>query len=182
MSFFTMRKTFLPCLILYTLGSRKIRTRVAVGAGIDDFSMMDLIDPTFARTHKILSAIINFGRFSEERLPFIERLQEQSIKANEEKAELEQRILDLKRKLADHKYVLHSATYSTFALYFGFRAQSKADEPICAQLAVENQTLSAKLRDLFEEQNALVQEADALKLDRDKLIARKVCIYIGILK
>lgn len=80
-------------------------TRVAEGAGIDDFSMMDLVSPNFGRTHKILSAIINFGRFSEERLPFVDGLQQQYAKANEERDDLQQEILDLRQKLADHACV-----------------------------------------------------------------------------
>ncbi|KAF8582046.1 hypothetical protein K439DRAFT_179824 [Ramaria rubella] len=133
-------------------------TRVADGAGIDDFSMMDLVTPNFGRTHKILSAIINFGRFSEERLPFVERLQQQYTKASEERDDLQQEIQDLHQKLNDHK------------------AKLKADEPICAQLIIENQGLTAKLRDLYEEQNAVFQEAEALKVERDNLVTRKAGI------
>ncbi|KIJ34638.1 hypothetical protein M422DRAFT_70137 [Sphaerobolus stellatus SS14] len=133
-------------------------TRVAEGAGIDDFSMMDLVTPTASRTEKILSAVINFGRFSEERQPFVERLQQQYTKASGERDELQQQILELRQKLEGH------------------RAQLKADEPICAQLAAENHTLSARLRDLFEEQNEVVQEAEAFKLERDNLIGRKAGI------
>ncbi|KAF8482328.1 Nuf2 family-domain-containing protein [Gautieria morchelliformis] len=133
-------------------------TRVADGAGIDDFSMMDLVSPNFGRTHKILSAIVNFGRFSEERLPFVERLQQEYTRASEERDELQQEILNLRQKLTDHA------------------SQLKTDEPICVQLAAENQGLTAKLRDLYEEQNAGFQEAEALKVERDKLVLRKAGI------
>lgn len=54
------------------------------------------------------------------------------------------------------------------------RAQLKADEPICTQLAAENHNLTAKLRDLYEEQNAVFQEAETFKVQRDNLVVRKV--------
>lgn len=76
---------------------------MAEGAGIEDFSMMDLVAPTYARTHRILSAIINFGRFSDERYSFIERLQQQYSKASEERDELQQQIIDMKQKIDEHK-------------------------------------------------------------------------------
>lgn len=82
---------------------------MAHGAGIDDFSMMDLVSPNFGRTHKILSAIINFGRFSEERLSFVERLQQQYTKASEERDDLQQEILDLRQKLSDHTCVVSNS-------------------------------------------------------------------------
>jgi len=130
-------------------------TRVAEGAGIEDFSMMDLVSPTLGRTQKILSAIINFGKFSEECSPFIEGLQQQYAKASEERDELQQQILDLREKLETHE------------------AKLKADEPICAHLSVENQGLTAKLRNLYEEQNAVFQEAESLRMERDNLIVRR---------
>lgn len=65
--------------------------------------MMDLVAPTYARTHRILSAIINFGRFSEERYSFIERIQQQGLKASEERDDLQQQIIDLRRKIDEHK-------------------------------------------------------------------------------
>ena len=67
---------------------------------------MDLVSPNFGRTHKILSAIINFGRFSEERLPFVDGLQQQYTKASEERDDLQQEILDLRQKLSNHAYVV----------------------------------------------------------------------------
>jgi Nuf2 family len=138
--------------------------------------MMDLVSPNFGRTHKILSAIVNFGRFSEERLPFVDRLQQEYTRASEERDELQQEILDLRQKLTDHACVVLYGLISYSQLEFCDRSQLKADEPICVQLAVENQGLTAKLRDLYEEQNAGFQEAEALKVERDKLVLRKVTI------
>lgn len=139
-------------------------TRVAEGAGIEDFSMMDLVAPTYARTHRILSAIINFGRFSEERYSFIERVQQQGLKASEERDDLQQQIIDLRRKIDEHKQAL------------------KNNEPICAQLVTENQAGTAKLRELYDEQNVVFQELEALKAERDALVMRKTGIQeeIGV--
>lgn len=67
---------------------------------------MDLVSPNFVRTHKILSAIINFGRFSEERLPFVEGLQQQYTRASQERDELLDDIKEMRQKLEDHKCVV----------------------------------------------------------------------------
>lgn len=45
---------------------------------------------------------------------------------------------------------------------------------MCAQLSVENHSLTAKLRELYEEQNAVFQEAETYKVERDNLVMRKV--------
>jgi len=68
--------------------------------------MMDLVSPNFVRTRTILSAIINFGRFSEERLPFVEGLQQQYTKASEERDDLKHEIEEMRQKLDAHKCVL----------------------------------------------------------------------------
>lgn len=57
------------------------------------------------------------------------------------------------------------------------RAQLKTDEPICTQLVAENHGLTAKLRDLYEEQNTVFQEAETLKVERDNLVLRKVIFH-----
>ncbi|GJJ12032.1 hypothetical protein Clacol_006272 [Clathrus columnatus] len=132
-----------------------LRTRIAEGAAIEDFSMMDLVAPTYARTHRILSAIVNFGRFSEERYSFIERLQQQHLKASEERDDLQQQVIDLRQKIQEHK------------------AKLNADEPVCAQLVAENQVGTAKLRELYEEQSAVFQESESLKMDREGLAMKK---------
>lgn len=136
--------------------------------------MMDLVSPNFGRTHKILSAIINFGRFSEERLPFVDGLQQQYAKASEERDDLQQEIFDLRQKLADHACVAFYYLIADIHQGRCNRAQLKADEPICSQLVAENHGLKGKLRELYEEQNAVFQEADALKVERDDLVLRKV--------
>ena len=68
---------------------------------------MDLVSPTEERTRKILAAIINLGRFSEEHVEFIEGLQQQYVNASEERDDLENQIIELRKKLDDHKSVAY---------------------------------------------------------------------------
>lgn len=46
----------------------------------------------------------------------------------------------------------------------------------------ENHSLTAKLRDLYEEQNTVFQEAEGLKVERDNLVLRKVIFIQPVLE
>lgn len=59
--------------------------------------------PEPERTRNILSAIINFIKFAEEREHFVKKLRDQSITAQEERERTSQNIIELKRKIAEIK-------------------------------------------------------------------------------
>ena len=65
--------------------------------------MRDLIFPEPERTRNILSAIINFIKFAEERGTFLKKLRDQSTSALEEKERLTHEIEEIKRKIEEIK-------------------------------------------------------------------------------
>lgn len=79
------------------------RTRLANSARVTDFSFKDLAFPEPERTRSILSAIINFIKFCEEREIFLKKLREQSSAALEERTTLAQQVLAMKQRIHEIK-------------------------------------------------------------------------------
>lgn len=67
--------------------------------------MRDLVFPEPERTRNILSAIINFIKFAEERTPFLKKLRDQSSSALEERDRTKQKVEELRQKIAEIKCV-----------------------------------------------------------------------------
>lgn len=79
------------------------RTRLAHAARVTDFSMKDLVFPESERTRSILSAIINFIKFCEEREVFLKKLRDQSSAALEERKSVAAQVAETRRKIAEIK-------------------------------------------------------------------------------
>ena len=79
--------------------------RLAHAARVQDFCMRDLALPEPERTRNILSAIINFIKFAEERGGFLKKLRDQSASALTERERMEQQAAELKQKIAEIKCV-----------------------------------------------------------------------------
>lgn len=61
--------------------------------------MADLTQPEPERTRNVLSAIINFVKFAEERGPFLKKLRDQFTAATEERERLSLDVLELRKKV-----------------------------------------------------------------------------------
>lgn len=79
------------------------RVRLADAAKVPDFSGKDIFTPTSERTRLILSAFINFVKFSEQCMPLVSKLREKAadlIREREsvfdERARLQAQLADLK--------------------------------------------------------------------------------------
>lgn len=72
--------------------------------------MRDLALPESERTRNILSAIINFIKFAEERGTFLKKLRDQSTSALSERERTEQQVAELKQKIAEIKYAINSSS------------------------------------------------------------------------
>ena len=79
------------------------RQRLGHAARVENICMRDLIFPEPERTRNILSAIINFIKFAEERGTFLKKLRDQSTSALEEKERLTHEIEEIKRKIEEIK-------------------------------------------------------------------------------
>lgn len=84
--------------------------RLAHAARVQDFCMRDLALPESERTRNILSAIINFIKFAEERGTFLKKLRDQSTSALSERERIEQQVAELKQKIAEIKYAINSSS------------------------------------------------------------------------
>jgi kinetochore protein Nuf2 len=74
--------------------------RLADAAKFQDFSAKDLTAPDPSRTRNILSAFINFIKFTEQRQPFINSLRNESARLAEERATVLRQLDITRRELA----------------------------------------------------------------------------------
>jgi len=79
------------------------RIRLADAAKVPDFSGKDIITPTSERTRLILSALINFVKFSEQCMPFVSKLRGKAAdlirereSVSDERARLQTQLAELK--------------------------------------------------------------------------------------
>ncbi|KAI8848697.1 Nuf2 family-domain-containing protein [Chytridium lagenaria] len=119
--------------------------RLIIEVGVTDFSVRDIIKPEPARIRKILSAIINFAKFREERLSVFEECTRRSA----EYVDQRQLLLEKNQDLADKVNSL--------------KLQRAEEEPAYQRCRERNQHLTAELRDLKRVQMAMTEEIDSLK-------------------
>ncbi|KAJ3415273.1 kinetochore-associated Ndc80 complex subunit nuf2 [Chytridiales sp. JEL 0842] len=119
--------------------------KLVTKVGVDDFSIRDVIRPEPGRTRKILSGIINFAKFREERLAVFEQCTLKSAEYQMEKQELEEK----NREVAEQVNTL--------------RLQRAEEEPAYQKRRDENQKLAADLREFKKTQTAMTNEIEALK-------------------
>lgn len=86
--------------------------------GYHEFSMKDYLKPEYARTRKILSAIINFAKFREERLVTFLELQGRSEELTAKKNQLEEELSQLKEKVSKLRYAVVVILCTIFSPYF----------------------------------------------------------------
>ncbi|KAF4603976.1 kinetochore-associated Ndc80 complex subunit nuf2 [Pleurotus pulmonarius] len=131
-------------------------SRFAQAARVEDFSAKDLCQPERDRTLVLLSAFINFIKFTEQWCnPFIKELRDGSQKLTEERQIVARELVDIQAKVSILK------------------AKIAEDEPRCEQLRKENAALRAKMIATKEMQTAAVQEVEKLKAEKTTLIKRK---------
>lgn len=149
--------------------------------------MRDLVAPESERTRNILSAIINFIQFTEERGGFVKRLRSQSAAAVEERDSARIRVEELRKKVSDLKYI-SSFCYScqippfpfscesscTQQMYF--RAQRAEEEERCRILREENVKKTNNIITIKNAQAKVVQNGDALKKQKSALNRQRVCV------
>jgi kinetochore protein Nuf2 len=74
---------------------------------VPDFSGKDIFTPTAERTRLILSAFINFVKFSEQCIPFVEKLRGKAADLIQERENVSHERARLEAQLAQLKYVLY---------------------------------------------------------------------------
>ncbi|KAJ6513821.1 Nuf2 family-domain-containing protein [Mycena vitilis] len=131
-------------------------TRLARAARVEDFCSKDIQAPERERTLFLLSAFINFVKFTEQFCePFVKKLRERSDEIVAERDRVSHRLSDITQEIDIMK------------------AKMAEDEPRCVQLRTENATLRARMFATKEYQVAAVQEVENLKAEKTALVERK---------
>ncbi|KAI0060855.1 hypothetical protein BV25DRAFT_1827411 [Artomyces pyxidatus] len=130
-------------------------TRFANAAQVPDFSIKDLYFPTPERTRLILSAFINFVKFSEECLPMVMSLRDRSTALVQERDQVVDELGRVQAQLARLK------------------ATRADDEPRCEELRTENAAITAQLIATKDIQTILLKDIEALKSEKATLNQRK---------
>ncbi|KAN0105253.1 Nuf2 family domain containing protein [Russula decolorans] len=129
--------------------------RLADAAKVPDFSGKDIFTPTAERTRLILSAFINFVKFSEQCVPFVEKLRgkaadliQERENVSHERARLEAQLAQLKAKRAE-------------------------DEPKLDDIRQENVSITSQLIAHKETQTRLLKDIESLKAEKSTLVQKK---------
>ncbi|KAF9001985.1 Nuf2 family-domain-containing protein [Cyathus striatus] len=133
--------------------------RVAKAARVDDFNAKDLHAPERERTLVVLSAFINFIRFTEQYCnAFVNELRERSQALIAEREHVTEQLSQLQRAIHEIK------------------AKMAEDEPKCEELRKVNDAMFAKLIFTKDIQQSAVHEVENLKEEKNTLIKRKELI------
>ncbi|KAH0584146.1 hypothetical protein H2248_009706 [Termitomyces sp. 'cryptogamus'] len=137
--------------------------RFAKAARVEDFNAKDLVSPERERTLILLSAFINFVKFTEQYCNvFVKDLRDRSEAVIVERVQISERLNELERDIG------------------ALKAKIAEDEPHCEQLRNENNALRAKMIATKEFQTAAVQEVEKLKAEKNALVKRKEALNVEI--
>ncbi|KAG6878753.1 hypothetical protein C0993_008052 [Termitomyces sp. T159_Od127] len=126
-------------------------------ARVEDFNAKDLISPEKERTLILLSAFINFIKFTEQYCnAFVKGLRDRSEAIIVDRAQVSEQLIELEQKIG------------------ALKAKIAEDEPRCEELRNVNHALRAKMIATKEFQTAAVQEVEKLKAEKNALVKRKV--------
>ncbi|KAH9998986.1 Nuf2 family-domain-containing protein [Russula vinacea] len=132
--------------------------RLADAAKVPDFSGKDMFTPTSERTRLILSAFINFVKFSEQCAPFIEKLRGKAADLIQEREDVSHERSRLEAQLAQLK------------------AKRAEDEPRLDDIRQENVSITSQLIAHKETQTRLLKDIESLKAEKSALVQRKESI------
>ncbi|KAJ3307218.1 kinetochore-associated Ndc80 complex subunit nuf2 [Kappamyces sp. JEL0829] len=123
----------------------------AGAVGNDAVTLRDILAPTPKRTRLILSALINFCKFRQERMVLFEECTDRTEALIRRRDELEGKLQDLTDKVNS------------------VRLARAEQQPLVQELRKLTSALAADLRELKKAQTALAQDMDQLKLEKSKI-------------
>ncbi|KAF8906040.1 Nuf2 family-domain-containing protein [Gymnopilus junonius] len=131
-------------------------TRFAKAARVEDFNSRDLFTPERERTSVLLSAFINFVKFTEQYCDeFLKDLRERSDALTVQRSTIHEQLDDIQAKFDD------------------LNARIAKDKPICEKLNEENTTLTSTMFLTKDAQAKAVRDVEQFKTDRNELMNRK---------
>ncbi|KAI0290457.1 Nuf2 family-domain-containing protein [Russula brevipes] len=132
--------------------------RLADAAKVPDFSGKDIFTPTTERTRLILSAFINFVKFSEQSMPFVTKLRGKAADLIQEREDVSHERARLEAQLAQLK------------------AKRAEDEPKLDDIRQENASITSQLIAYKDTQTRLLKDIESLKADKSSLVQKKESI------
>ncbi|KAH9483845.1 putative kinetochore protein NUF2 [Psilocybe cubensis] len=131
-------------------------TRFAKAARVDDFNAQDVFAPQQTRTMILLSAFINFIRFTEQFCDtFLKDLRDRSDAIIIQRNNAAVQLRDIQGQ------------------YDELSARIAKDKPMCEKLNAENTTLSSTMLMTKDAQTKAVRDVEQYRADRNELINRK---------
>lgn len=138
-------------------------SQLMLECSIEDFTFTDLVKPDSMRLTRILSYVINFTRFREERANIID---EHFGKAQKAKEKIEQLFFeneDLNNRLQ------------------ALKMQRLKEEPMIKKAKEERNALVADLETLKKRQEVLTNDLDRLRQSKESYTKTLVCLFSSIL-
>ncbi|KAJ3517795.1 hypothetical protein NLJ89_g283 [Agrocybe chaxingu] len=125
-------------------------------ARVEDFNSRDLYNPERERTIVLLSAFINFVKFTEQFCdPFLKDLRERSNSLIAQRDNIQDQLNEIQRKLDELK------------------GRIVQDKPICEQLNAENTSITNTMFMTKDAQAKAVRDVEQYKTERNALMKRK---------
>lgn len=142
-----------------------------VHVGVPNFGMGDLIRPTGERVIAVLSGLINFTKFREEKLPAYEECLVQSEELMDGKYRLQQENKDLIQKINAIKFI-----HYLINLIINIRLMRVEEEPRAEGFRVANIKLQTELRDAKKLKDKTISALEAYKKQKEELVDRCVIL------
>src|SRR6266702_2260432 len=151
-------------------------SRLASAAKVPDFSSRDFFVPTPQRTHIILSAMINFIKFSGQCAPVVQKVHKKAEYLAQESESLISRACQAGDAVstAPVRFFGCLPIHRAHLICFFFREKRKADESRVEDLSKDDETLNTELLARRDVQLTLLQEIETLKASRAALVQKKV--------
>ncbi|KAJ3138177.1 kinetochore-associated Ndc80 complex subunit nuf2 [Physocladia obscura] len=136
------------------MGFYRMLAKLLQQVGVPDFSIRDLIKPEPGHVRKILSAIINFAKFREERVSVFEQCTKKSVEVLEKRTYLLEKNNDIAERVNT------------------MRLQRAEQEPAYQRVREKNLALTAELRELKRIQTAMTADIENLKKIKSETIEK----------
>jgi len=130
-------------------------------------------NPERERTTKLLSAFINFVKFTEQYCdPFLKDLRERSDAIIIQRDNMAEQLSDVKEKIDEIKYVIRSSFVSLSSIRS--RSRIEKEKPVLEKLNAENAALTNIMFATKDAQGKAVRDVEQYKAERNAILKRKV--------
>ncbi|KAI9019812.1 Nuf2 family-domain-containing protein [Hyaloraphidium curvatum] len=141
---------------------KQLRSKLMSKVGVENFSIRDLIRPEAPQLRRVLSAVINFAKFREERMSVYEQCTQKADELEEQRHALEMKHQELEARVN------------------ALRMQRAEQEPSIRKAKEINTQLTNDLRQLKKQNGQLNDEVEAAKKEKSDLVDQLNAINLQI--